>query len=84
MAGPKHDAITRPVISAFDYGTIWSGEHNAWWRPGSAGYTTDRMAAGVYTRAQFNRITSHCGPEKALAFEPIPAGQTEVNDSGAR
>jgi hypothetical protein len=30
---------------------IWSNYHRAWWRPNSAGYTTDIRGAGRYSRA---------------------------------
>lgn len=30
---------------------IWSGEHNAWYRPGAQGYTDDIAKAGVFRRA---------------------------------
>lgn len=50
---------------------IWSGEHGAWWRPNSAGYTSHREAAGVYEIEEARRITSHCGPEKKIEIQPI-------------
>ena len=28
---------------------IWSHEHEAWWRPGALGYTTEITEAGRYT-----------------------------------
>lgn len=28
---------------------IWSVGHNAWWKGGEFGYTTDRTNAGIYT-----------------------------------
>ena len=30
---------------------IWSGEHNAWYRPEAHGYTEDIAQAGVFRRA---------------------------------
>ena len=36
---------------------IWSGSHNAWWKPeGQAGYTTDRALAGVYAVEDLRRF----------------------------
>lgn len=35
---------------------IWSYEHNAWWKPASWGYTTDRIDAGCYTREEAETI----------------------------
>lgn len=31
---------------------IWSNYHRAWWRPKSAGYTTDIRGAGRYSRTE--------------------------------
>jgi len=47
---------------------IWSGEHYAWWRPGRAGYTTEKSAAGVYDFEDAWQSTKHCGPEKRIDF----------------
>lgn len=52
---------------------IWSGEHNAYWRPGAAGYTTRLSCAGIYDRAEAESLTSHCGPEKRIELEIVPA-----------
>lgn len=30
---------------------IWSNEHQAWWKPASNGYTTDRNEAGIYEKS---------------------------------
>lgn len=61
-----------------DRGFIWTDEHGAYWRPKSSGYTTRISAAGIYSRADFNRIARGVGPEKRLTFEPMPAHLTEV------
>ena len=47
---------------------IWSGEHNAYWRPDSSGYTTFRSKAGRYTFGEAWKATSHAGPEKKIQF----------------
>lgn len=31
---------------------LWSGKHQAWWRPDARGYTKDPWQAGRYTRAE--------------------------------
>lgn len=35
---------------------IWSNEHNAWWRPGSVGYTSYKDLAGKYPLAEAIQI----------------------------
>ncbi len=35
---------------------IWSFEHNAWWRPGSHGFTTNIEEAGFYSRITAEEI----------------------------
>lgn len=52
---------------------IWSGEHNAYWRPAAAGYTVRLSAAGIYDRAEAESLTSHCGPEKRIELETYPS-----------
>ena len=69
---------TTPAASDDDRGFIWTDEHGAYWRPASAGYTVRISAAGIYSRGEFNRIVSGCGPEKRLTFEPLPAHLMEV------
>lgn len=58
---------------------IWSGEHRAYWRRGSrgegAGYTLNVEEAGVWSRADAVRLTSHCGPEKLIALHERPTTQ---------
>ena len=39
---------------------IWSMEHNAWWNPDSAGYTTLLSHAGLYTKQQADLIVLSC------------------------
>lgn len=51
---------------------IWSGEHGAYWRENGCGYTTQRSAAGRYSRADAEARTSHCGPEKRIEIRPAP------------
>lgn len=38
---------------------IWSWEHMAWWKPMSWGYTTEKAEAGLYTRAEAQRIVDN-------------------------
>jgi hypothetical protein len=37
---------------------IWSEEHGAWWRPGSAGYTHFMTEAGRYIKAHAELIVA--------------------------
>ncbi len=60
--------MIRPAPATY---RIWSGEHHAWWRPDSAGYTDHREAAGLYTRAVAREILAGVGPEKRLKAIPI-------------
>ena len=40
-----------------DHGyVIWSFEHHAWWRAGRVGYTSRLEHAGLYSRAEAERI----------------------------
>lgn len=36
---------------------VWSNQHRAWWRPKSAGYTTDIRGAGLYSRKEAIEIS---------------------------
>jgi hypothetical protein len=47
---------------------IWSGEHQAWWKPNGNGYTDDRDSAGRWWYTQAVVATKHCGPEKKISF----------------
>ena len=46
---------------------LWSGKHNAWWRTGGSGYTTDRDEAGRFNWAEaierVSRSAYHGDPE---------------------
>jgi hypothetical protein len=37
---------------------VWSNEHNAWWRPGSLGYSQDIREAGVFSETQARMIVA--------------------------
>jgi len=50
---------------------IWSGEHQAWWRPNYCGYTIYREAAGIYNYQAAARATSLSGPEKKIMLVPV-------------
>lgn len=55
---------------------IFSREHDCYWRPEGAGYTTDGLEAGVYEFDDAFRRTKHCGPEKRIEYRrvyPLPA-----------
>jgi hypothetical protein len=52
---------------------IWSGEHNAYWRPEACGYTSDIKQAGRFMIADANAWARHCGQEKQLEIRPIDA-----------
>lgn len=51
---------------------IWSDEHNAYWRHNGAGYTVRIGGAGLYDRAEAEKILRGVGPEKRLVIEEIP------------
>lgn len=54
-----------------DLVVIWSGEHRMWWRPNASGYSEEFMRAGVYTRAEAEDATRHCGPSKMINIIPL-------------
>ena len=58
---------------------IWSGEHQAFWRPGAHGYTQDRTRAGVYSGKAAMRRAGHCGPSKEIVFIRIEADRGDSN-----
>ena len=43
---------------------IWSNEHNAWWGPREAGYVTQVLCAGVYTRERAEQIERRSAPDE--------------------
>jgi hypothetical protein len=49
-------ALMKPHITE-NY-VIWSFEHDAWWRPGSWGYTTELEDAGHFTQAEAEKIVT--------------------------
>ena len=40
---------------------VWSNEHQQWWRSGHAGYTSNPLAAGIYSREEAERICIDAG-----------------------
>lgn len=59
---------------------IWSNEHMAWWRPGSAGYTTHAEAAGRYTHEQALSISANARDGWRPGSPPpeIPVAEADV------
>lgn len=49
-----------------------------YWRKNRAGYTDDGLQAGVYTLRDALDASSHCGPEKHIVYDFLPAGQGEI------
>lgn len=62
---------------------IWSEEHRAYWRPDSAGYTTEIESAGLYPFEKAYDTTRHCGPEKKIYYELVDLRPKVVNGSVA-
>ena len=63
--------VKPPAPEREDLVYIWSGEHGCYWRADAAGYTRRIRDAGIYTRDEAGRMTSHCGPEKQIEIEPV-------------
>ena len=59
---------------------IWSGEHGAWWRPSSSGYSTNIDDAGIYDHDDAVRRTRGCGPEKKIKLVPTTTMDAAVSD----
>ena len=64
---------------------IYSREHNAWWRPNSAGYTTSIDVAGRYTHSKACTIVvdanARCGSNGEPPYEfkvPDPEAYWEL------
>ena len=59
---------------------IWSNEHGAWWRPGSAGYTIHAEAAGRYSHAEALAISAGArdGWRPGQAPPEIPVAEADV------
>jgi hypothetical protein len=51
---------------------IWSYQHEAWWRPGSHGYTWDIVGAGLYGKGEAEAIVKNARGEEAM----LPARPT--------
>lgn len=47
---------------------IWSGEHQAYWRPESRGYTMYADQAGSWHIKEAFKMTKHCCPAKQIKF----------------
>ena len=51
--------------------SIWSGEHQGWWRDEGIGYTDDKAKAWVLPFEAAYRTTKHCGPEKRIIYVEV-------------
>lgn len=61
--------------SGIDPVLIWSMEHNAWWAAHECGYTTERGAAGRYTRERAQQIVDGSGGKNERIEElEVPRG----------
>ncbi len=70
FARPEAPAPAQPVGGEVGV-LIWSGEHHAYWRPNSAGYTTDGLGAGIYSRKEAESIARSCDPDKKIVLREI-------------
>jgi hypothetical protein len=50
---------------------IYSGEHGAYYRPISRGYTWEKKEAGIYTLQEAYEATSHCCDKKQIEYRPF-------------
>lgn len=67
MSEPSKTPLTDAAIWL-----VWSHEHNAWWRPNSAGYTLHIASAGRYTKAEADRICEDARSPRKFADDPPP------------
>lgn len=76
-----------PTLGRFlkhDYVRIWSGEHQAWWRPGGHGYVAEALYAGIWVFYEAVKQTHHCGPEKEIEFFSTDAFERVCVQCGCR
>jgi hypothetical protein len=61
---------------------IWSEQHRAYWRRaetgGGAGYVGGGRSAGVWPLKEAFLLAGHCGPEKQIWFEFVPAREARA------
>jgi hypothetical protein len=66
---------------------IWSIEHEAWWRPGWAGYTCKLAEAGRYDQAEADAILARANyvnvNECAIPLTSVGAEAASVPETGA-
>jgi len=62
------------LMNKIDRVLIYSGEWQAYWRPGGKGYTTSEGEAGIYNMVEAYNKTSHCDSSKKITFIPLPEG----------
>ena len=59
----------------------WHGYLAIWWGPKSTGYYSELGAAGIYTKAEADRICGKRGEQIALPVEEVRAVATLVVDT---
>lgn len=59
-------------MSPDDLVLIWSGLHQAYWRPHSHGYTRNPAEALQLTRRMAEQQTRRCGAEQEIEFKDVP------------